>query len=517
MSAEAAACFKSGNLLVRQGRLEEAQAAYERAVALQSDHAEARYNLGVVLRDQGRMAQAQTAFGSAIDLRPDHAESHNNLGMTLAAQGRHHEAVPCFERSLALKPDHARALSNLGVALMELDQPGAAAECFRRAVALKPDFAKAHNNLGVVLQQQGRFVEARSAFTAALNVDPAHAEALFNLCGLPAEEAGSPDDEATFDRLRGRVEVEREPVARGALLFAMGQMLERRGDVDGAFDAWAEANGLRRAAVTFDIAQAEARMAAIADGFDEGLFSRLAGQGLASERPIFILGMPRSGTTLVEQILAAHPQVHGAGELRILGELAATAKAPGDMTGADCLSLGQAYLDGAPAGGPGQTRVTDKAITNFQYLGLVQLGLPRAAVVHCRRDPRDVGLSCFATRFSEGQAFTHDLAEFARYWRAYDRLMDHWRAVLPPGRLLEVPYEGLAADLEPWARRLIAHCGLEWDDACLRFHEAERTVRTASLVQVRRPIHASSVGRWRRFAGRLGPLLRALGPPWDGG
>ena len=515
MSADAAACFQSGNALARQGRLEEARAAYQRAVALAPDHADARYNLGVVLRDQGRMAQAQAAFEAALALRPDHAESHNNLGMALAAQGRHGDAAACFRKALALKPDHARAHSNLGVALMALDRLEPAADCFRRAVALSPGYAKAHNNLGVALQHQGRFAPARDAFKAALRVDPAYAEALFNLSVLPAEAPGSPEDEAAFGRLRGQSQAEREPMARGTLLFALGRALEERGDVDGAFDAWAEANALRRARLSFDIAQAERRMAAIADAFDRPALERLAGQGLASERPIFILGMPRSGTTLVEQILAAHPQVHGGGELAALGELAAEVKAPADMTGDDCRALGQAYLDRAPAGAPGRTRVTDKAIANFQYLGLARLGLPGAAIVHCRRDPRDVALSCFATRFAEGQGFTHHLAELGRYWRAYDRLMDHWRAVLPPGLMLEIPYEALVADLETWARRLVAHCGLEWDDACLRFFEADREVRTASFAQVRRPIYASSVGRWRRFEARLAPLLEALGPPWD--
>ena len=260
--------------------------------------------------------------------------------------------------------------------------------------------------------------------------------------------------------------------------------------------------------------------AEIAQVFDAALFERLAGAGLASERPIFIVGMARSGTTLVEQILSAHPAVDGAGETATLPKLveqvdgAAYPAWARTMTAADAWRLGQSYLDALPAGAPGETRVTDKTLSNFEHLGLIQLCLPNAAIIHCRRDPRDVGLSCFANRFSQGQDHTYDLAELGRYWRAYDRLMAHWRAVLPPGRMLEVPYEAVVEDVEGWARRLVAHCGLAWDDACLRFHESGRAVRTGSFAQVRRPIYTGSVGRWRRFAGHLDSLLEALGEPW---
>jgi hypothetical protein len=181
------------------------------------------------------------------------------------------------------------------------------------------------------------------------------------------------------------------------------------------------------------------------------------------------------------------------------------------MTAPDCRSIGQAYLNGLPPAGPGESRLTDKWLPNFERLGLIHLCLPNARIIHCRRDPRDVCLSCFSIRFSSGQEYAYDLAELGRYWRAYDRLMDHWRAVLPPGRMLEVPYEAVVGDMEAWARRLITHCGLPWDEVCLNFHESGRVVKTASAAQVRRPIYGDSVGRWRRFQSHLGPLLEALG------
>jgi len=237
--------------------------------------------------------------------------------------------------------------------------------------------------------------------------------------------------------------------------------------------------------------------------------------------------MPRSGTTLVEQIISAHPDVRGAGEIANLPNLIAKARSRGGsvypswaktMSGTDCRTMGQAYLDSLPIDAPRQTRLTDKAVSNFEHLGLIHLSMPYAKIIHCQRDPRDSCLSCFANRFHDGFVeYAYDLAELGRYWRAYDRLMAHWRAVLPPGRMLDVPYEAVVEDVESWARRLIAHCGLEWNDACLRFYESKREVRTASSAQVRRPIYNGSVGRWRPFARHLGPLLEALGDPWAGG
>jgi hypothetical protein len=272
----------------------------------------------------------------------------------------------------------------------------------------------------------------------------------------------------------------------------------------------------------FDITRSERLGAAIAGRFDPALFARLQGSGSPSERPVFVVGMPRSGTSLVEQILAAHPQVHGAGEIGLLPALAARLRGPSGAGFPACVSelgapdlqrLAQAYLGGLKPLGAGKARITDKTVGAFELLGLAHLILPNARIIHCRRDPRDVCVSCFSTRFSGGHDYAYDLAELGRYWRSYDRLMAHWRAVLPPGRIFEVQYEALVEDLEGWARRLIAHLGLEWDDACLRFHDSAREVRTASFAQVRRPIYKGSVGRWRRFEAHLGPLIEALGAP----
>jgi len=233
------------------------------------------------------------------------------------------------------------------------------------------------------------------------------------------------------------------------------------------------------------------------------------------------VGMPRSGTSLVEQILASHPQVHGAGERRDLGAVIADRDArlgrafPGWVAGlepADAGEIGRAYCAALIDPAIEARRITDKLPGNFAHCGLIAAALPRARIVHVRRDPVDTCLSCFSYRFAGRQAFSYDLGELGRYYRAYDALMAHWREVLSPARFLELDYEQLVASPREQIERLLAHCGLEWDDACLAFHENARAVRTASAGQVRQPLYSSAVGRWRRFEDELQPLLAALGP-----
>jgi hypothetical protein len=247
------------------------------------------------------------------------------------------------------------------------------------------------------------------------------------------------------------------------------------------------------------------------------------GVGEQSSVPVFILGMPRSGSTLVEQILASHPKVFGAGEIddfgkAILGLSGAARRAITSpevvslMSGEQLRQLGASYVGRIKAAAPAAQRITDKMLENFRFTGLIHLALPNARIIHTRRDPIDTCLSCFSKRFAENLPYTYDLGELGRYYRAYEALMAHWRSVLPQNVMLEVRYEEVVADLEGQARRILAHCGLEWDPHCLDFHKTERPVRTASVAQVRQPIYKSSVGRWRAFESFLGPLLAELEP-----
>jgi len=285
-----------------------------------------------------------------------------------------------------------------------------------------------------------------------------------------------------------------------------------------AFNYFSQGNALKRQEVPYDEAATLGVMERTREVFSAGMMAAAGGQGDPSVEPIFIIGMPRSGSTLVEQILASHPQVYGAGESREFHHLVNNF-APGrsyldavtDLTGPELQRFGELYLTRVRPADSTPARITDKLLINFLYAGLIHLALPNARIIHTRRDPADTCLSCFTKLFSVGQYFSYELGELGRYYRAYQRLMDHWRSVLPSRVLIEVDYEAVVADPETQVRRLLAHCGLDWDPACLDFHHSERAVRTASAVQVRQQIYGQSVGRWRKYAPFLQPLLRELG------
>ena len=305
------------------------------------------------------------------------------------------------------------------------------------------------------------------------------------------------------------------------MLFALAKAYEDRSEHAQAARAMEQANAVKRATVAYDIGAAESRMRQLAEIFDRPLLDRLARQGSASARPIFIVGMPRSGSTLIEQILCAHPDVHGAGEAYHLPGILEGSRGLGGasypqwartMNEIDCAAIAEAYLKLLPAGRPARPRTTDKWLDNFESLGLIRVCLPNAKIIHCHRDPRDQLFSCWSLLFSQNQEYAYDIAELRRFHRAYQGLMAHWRDVLPSQSMLEVRYERLVAEPEAGTRAILAHCGLEWDEQALRFWDSKRQVKSASMAQVREPIYDRSIGRWRPFAELLAPLFAGLEP-----
>ncbi|MEE8270756.1 MAG: sulfotransferase [Alphaproteobacteria bacterium] len=547
----AAAYFRQGVAAMRAGRPDAAATAYRRALRHVPDAPESHVNLGSALKAGGRPEAAVASYRRALELDPDLAAGHNNLGNALRDLGRLEDAAAAYRKALARDPDYAEAHGNLGLTLNDLGDPEAAVSACRRAVELAPSLVEAHGNLATALArigrlddagqalcralrlrpddpalhcqrarlllQQGRMSDAERAVRRALAIDPGCALAYFELADIKRFDAGD-GDLAAMERLATRLD-ERPVRQRIDLHFALAKALEDAGRYDDASRHLNRGNALMRRLVPFDIARQEALFTTIADVFDEDFAASRDGTGDPSTVPVFVVGMPRSGTTLVEQILGSHPMVTAAGELRDLSRIARGVSGATDpaeavrglaaLTEADRAAMGRAYVDAVRAVDPDADRVVDKMPSNFLRIGLIAAILPNARIIHCRRDPADTCLSCYQQQFGGGQAFSYDLDDLGRYYRLYRGLIEHWRRVLP-GRVLEIDYEDVVADAGGAARRLIAHCDLPWDAACLRFHDSARPVRTASATQVRRPIYSTSVGRWRRFEAHLAPLLRHL-------
>lgn len=521
---EAAACFARalslqpdwaevhsnlGNVLQSLGRLEEAAAHQQRALALNPGLAEAWSNLGNVWYQQGRLADSVACFERALALKPGYVDARNNLGTALLSQERVEEAIVQFERALALNPSHAAAHNNLGNALLKQARLDEAQAHYERALEIQPDYANSHNNLGNVLKEKGRFEDAMAHYQRAIGIQPDYAEAHLNRTELKRFTRGD-TDLAALEKLAASRDL--RPEKRLFVHFALAKALDDVGDYDLAWEHLRQANTLKRAEIEYPETRALELLDRIREVFEPSLLDHFRGAGDPSTTPIFVVGMPRSGSTLIEQILASHPQVHGAGELPIL-ERMEDLSFPEHIAGLDrdqLRRLGEAYLAQLPQVPEGVVRIVDKLPGNFLRIGLIRLMLPNARIIHTMRDPLDTCLSCYFKLFTNGLLFTYDLAELGRYYRSYSRLMDHWRATLPPGAMLDVRYENVVEDLEAEARRLIEYCGLGWDERCIGFHRNARPVRTASSVQVRQPLFRSSLARWRHYESGLAPLTQEL-------
>jgi tetratricopeptide (TPR) repeat protein len=541
------ALFNLGLVRVRQGRSDDAIVLLGKALEQKPEFAEAHNALGIALRMGGLEQQALAHYAAALAIKPDYAEVENNFGLALQALGRHADALDHFRRALALAPDYFEAENNIGAALRVLHRFAEAVEHYRKALSIKPSSAEAHNNIGATLQLLGQHDEALTEFEQALALMPDLASA-WHGCGTVLRTLGRLEEaQQSIQRAiaiaprraefyRSLAETKRfvsgdshlvliEALARDIaslseddqihLHFALGKVYADLADNERGFDHLLQGNALKRGQVAYDEAATMAYFDRIRILFNAAVMQERAGAGDPSPAPIFIIGMPRSGTTLVEQVLASHPQVHGAGEL---GDFEAAVAAlgggpdgvPADIGGAELRRIGAHYLAAVSPRAPQARRITDKMPANFRFAGLIHLALPNARLVHMRRDPVDTCLSCFSLLFGGEQPYAYDLAELGRFYRAYEKLMAHWRGVLPPGVMLEVRYEELVDDFEPQVRAILAHCGLEWDEACLDFHKTERPVHTASATQVRQPLYRSSVGRWRPPDAVLRPLLDAL-------
>jgi tetratricopeptide (TPR) repeat protein len=509
-----------GLTLRELGRLDEAVASLERAAALQPEDADTLYHLGETLHKQGKLDKAVAYYAKALALWPGMASAHNNIGLALQVLDLQEEAARHFEAALAADPDNSRFKGNFAFTLQKLRRTEAALPLYEAALEGEPGLAQLHANYASALLIMGRLEQACHEFECAIELDPKRPAFHLGLADARRTRAGDPIL-AGMDALAA--ECDRLSAEDQILLhFALGKALSDIGDHDHAFYHYLQGNRLKRQQITYDEAAILGQFDRIVEVANPAFFARLTAGGNPSPVPVFILGMPRSGSTLVEQILASHPKVHGGGERLDLARTVKAFENRGGETGsfpemllrldaAGLHELGTFYLDAVLPLAPDAERITDKMPSNFRFAGLIHLALPQARIIHIRRDPVDTCLSCYTQLFTGSQPFAYDLGELGRYWRGYDRLMAHWRSVLPEGAMLEVQYESLVADFEKEARRILAYCGLEWDEACLAFHRTDRPVHTASLVQVRQPIYSSSVGRARPDEEMLTPLMEGLG------
>ncbi len=536
--------------LAELGHIDEAVAHCRRAVALNPGHPFPHLRLGLVLRAKGEPAAAQRSIVRAIEL----ADAHYQRAITASGLQRPQgDAMPApCEQTFTPEPPVVETLKQVGGLLYDLEQFDDAIGCYERGLALAPGNPALHHAIGRTRHLQGQFEEARAAFARALELQPDNA-ANYTKIGRTYEAEGrfeeaiawqekalarQPDNAEAHYSLammrsagtrEARVEQLAQILARGGLdtdrrasaNFALAKLCDEGGDYDLAFRYVKEANDLRKAGHRYLADERSAFVDRLITSFGKQLFEPKENIGSRSERPVFIVGMPRSGTTLVEQILASHPQAHGHGELEQMNELA---RGLGERLGhrqayPECVAgldevtaerVAEEHLDQLDRDGGRAARSIDKMPHNFNHLGLIALLFPRARLIHCLRDPRDTCLSCYFQDFGPRQPFTCDFDHLARYYRDYQRLMAHWHAVLPIP-ILDVPYEALVGDQEGWSRKLIDFVGLDWDDRCLVFHQTERPVFTSSAWQVRQPLYNSSIGRWRHYEKHLEPLFQALG------
>ncbi|MGU3494199.1 sulfotransferase [Xanthobacteraceae bacterium A53D] len=535
-----------GNTYTRLGQLEEARAHYGRALELNPAYAEAESNMAFLLNEIGQFDAAAEAARRAIELNPRLADAYINLAGCEAKRLRPAEALHWLEALLSFAPGHAGGWAAQARMLRRLDRLDSASAAARRAVSANPHSADAHNASGEVLQAMGRHEEAFAAFDMAAGLPGLRAGALVNRAILQMELGLKAEALSGFDAIIAeqpdfvpawihRVDLKRfaaddpdiasmEQLLRArkslgfddcmALHFALGKAYLDAGLPDPAFSHLATGNSMKRATFAFDVEATGRWMGRIADTFTPALFEQLEGVGCPSNLPIFVLGMPRSGTTLIEQILASHPAVHGAGELLALeAVMSGSADYPAGLSSwapTRFAEMGEAYVSRVRPLAAGRRHVVDKMPANFIHAGLIRLLLPQARIIHCRRDPLDTCLSCYTKLFSAEQRFAYDFAELGRFHRHYQALTDHWRSVLPATHFIEVTYEDVVADLEGEVRRLLAALGLPFDARCLAFNETPRQVRTASFAQVREPIYTRSAGRGKAYAAHLVPLLAAL-------
>jgi tetratricopeptide (TPR) repeat protein len=497
------------------GQLRKAEYFYQLALKSDPDYPDALNLMGVLAVEANQYPIALDYLKRAVRQHPQQPMFLNNLGNTLHLMGDSQAALPLFQKALRLSPRYAEAACNIGRALRALGRHVEARHFLEKALSFQPGFIRAEAALGELYVETGDMEQATLTFRHILSRDPGNVQSLSGIAFAHHAKADDPELQMIETRLQ-------EPLLPGEqkamLRSAAGKICNDLGRYDEAIRHFIQRKF--DANLRFPIEIHRQTYAALRSLYSPELIAEKAASGDPASLPVFIIGMPRSGTTLVEQIISSHSQVFGAGELPNIRRLAQEfgfGRLSDDYAGnvrnlsrASIQNHARAYLDAVQKRASKVKLISDKNPHNYEQLGLIAMLLPNARVIHCRRDPLDTCVSCFMQNFDPSHGYNADLETLGRYYREYEKLMDHWREVVPL-RLFEISYEELVKRQEAVTRQLISFLGLPWEDNCLAFHENARPVTTPSRWQVRQPLYGSSLNRWKLYDSHLGPLRKGLG------
>jgi len=490
--------------------------SFKSAIQLNPRFADAYNGLGNAYRLLGKWDEAAAYYNKAIEVDPKHKDAYNSLGNLLREQQKTIEAIKLYRQAIEIDPQHKDAYNGLGNALRETGEIKKAVSMYMRAIEIDPNNDVAYNNLGNSLSDQGDINGAIAAYYKSIEINPEYAEAYRHLANVKKYAEDDPDIRL-IESLYMKNGVSDEQ--RMHLCFALGKIYEDIGEYYRSMDFIQNGNQLKRSLIDYSKSEEQFLFDEIIETFSKRLFSHYDDSGCLNDTPIFILGMPRSGTSLVEQIIASHPLVYGGGELNNLPKLEknicsdlADSSYPRCVESLDMsviYNIGEEYIDSIRKNTMIERFVTDKMPLNFLRIGLIKLILPNAKIIHCMRDPMDNCLSIYKNYFPRSYKWSYDMSELGGYYKSYLKIMEHWRDVLPEC-FYDVSYERLVSDQYEETKKMLDYCDLQWSDSCLSFHKTKRVVGTASNAQVRNPIYNDSVNLWRKYEKELEPLRAAI-------
>ena len=501
-----------GNAFNLLGQTDEALNSYKQALSINPDYADAHNNLGIIHHEMGQLDEAIKCYEKTIAINPENAEAHNNLGVTLNKLTQFHEAINCYEQALAINPNYDESYFNLGTTLYELGRNDEALNSYKQTLIINPDYADAYNNIGNILQELGQFDEAFSNYVYALAIDPDNAEFHRNLALMKNYKKGdtqvikmqsllSDDNLSKSERIQ--------------LCFALAKAYDDLGEKDELFKILNQGNYLRKDELNYSIEKDLNNHSLFRKMFVSNIENSSSYDSL-SIRPIFIVGMPRSGTTLVEQIISSHHKVHGAGELNALDNLIAPimnnySTHNNSLSEKNFLSIRQGYSKKLSNLNVIESVITDKMPTNFKNIGFILKAFPEAKIIHLKRDAMAICWSIYQRYFpAEGIGFAYDMEDLGEFYNSYTEMMTFWHELFP-NQIYDISYEDLTTNQEQETKKLLEYCELDWDKNCLNFHKNKRAVKTSSSFQVKEKMYQGSSDVWTKYKTQLKPLIDSLG------